>query len=244
MRKNVNYKLGKLPVRHDRRTFMFHKYLTALPPVKPAVDWTPFVNNWGMMKNDTLGDCTCAAAGHLIELWTAAASDLVVPTDSAIVAAYSGITGYNPSDPNTDQGAVELDVLNYWRTIGIAGHKIGAYAKIDVPNHNYIKIACDMFAGVYIGFNVTQAMMDNIGKPWVLPLVDGPSIGGHAVPIVGYDVNGITLITWGATQVMGWDVWDKFVDEAYAIYSQDFINGVNSPSAFDATTLQADLQAL
>jgi hypothetical protein len=28
---------------------------------------------WAMMDNDQIGDCTCAAAGHLIMEWTAAA---------------------------------------------------------------------------------------------------------------------------------------------------------------------------
>jgi hypothetical protein len=242
----MNYKLGKLPVRHDKRTLKFPKYLTALPPVKPSVDWSPFVHNWGMMVNDQLGDCTCAAAGHLIELWTASASTMITPKDTDIVAAYSAITGYTPTDPSSDQGANELDVLNYWRNIGIAGHKIGAYAKVDFTNHDYVKLATDMFAGAYIGFDVTQAMMDafDAGRPWALATVNGPIVGGHAVPVIGYDAYGVTLVTWGATQVMDWACWDKFVDEAYAIFSQDFVNGTNSPSGFDAATLLADLQQI
>src|ERR1700675_2681705 len=118
----ADLKLGKLPVRHDKRTLRFPKYMSVLPPVKPAVDWSPFVKDWKMFKNDQLGDCTIAAGGHLIELLTSSASDLVLPTDEQIVADYSSVTGYTPSDPSTDQGANELDVLNYWKKTGIAGH--------------------------------------------------------------------------------------------------------------------------
>ena len=241
----INYKLGRLPVRYDKRTLRFPKYLTVLPPVKPAVDWTPFVTTWPMMMNDSVGDCTCAAAGHLIELWTGAASDIVTPTDPQIIAAYSAITGYDPSDPSTDTGANEISVLNYWKASGIAGHQIGAYAKVDHTNHDQVMVAIDMFAGVYIGLTVTQQMMQDFGKkPWTLANSSGDPEGGHAVPVVAYDATGVTVVTWGGLQQMDWPTWDLVVEEVYAIFSQDFVNGTTSPSGFDAVTLQADLQAL
>ena len=66
-----------------------------------------------MMENDQIGDCTCAAAGHLIMEWTAnAGKKMVMPTDKQIVAAYSAVTGYNPETGANDNGAVEIDVLN------------------------------------------------------------------------------------------------------------------------------------
>jgi hypothetical protein len=49
-----------------------------------------------MMGNDKVGDCTCAAAGHLVMDWTANTGKEVVPSSQQIVAAYSAITGYNP----------------------------------------------------------------------------------------------------------------------------------------------------
>ena len=71
------------------------------------------------MGNDKIGDCTCAAAGHLIMEWTSLAQPkMFTPTDPQIVAAYSAITGYNPKTGANDNGAAELDVLNYWRKTG------------------------------------------------------------------------------------------------------------------------------
>src|SRR5689334_8985486 len=65
-------KLGRHGVRHDPRTLKFGRYLRpGPPPPKVAVDWSSRVSEWGMMMNDQLRDCTCAAAGHLIEVWTA-----------------------------------------------------------------------------------------------------------------------------------------------------------------------------
>ena len=55
-----------------------------------------------MMDNAQLGDCTCAAAGHLIMEWTAnAQSKTFTPSDAQIIAAYSAITGYNPGPERT-----------------------------------------------------------------------------------------------------------------------------------------------
>ncbi len=116
-------KLGKTVARHDPRALLMASYLTPALPAPPAsFDLTSKVGStWGMMDNDQLGDCTCAAAGHLIMEWTAnAGKKMVTPTDKQIVAAYSAVTGYNPVTGANDNGANEVDVLNYWRQTGIA----------------------------------------------------------------------------------------------------------------------------
>src|ERR1700689_1515906 len=121
-------KLGKSVARHDPRTLLMASYLTPALPAPPAsFDLAEKVGSaWGMMDNDQIGDCTCAAAGHLIMEWTAnAGKKMVTPTDAQIVAAYSAITGYNPTTGANDNGANEVDGLNYWRQDGIAGHKMG-----------------------------------------------------------------------------------------------------------------------
>src|SRR6202790_2804117 len=84
-------KLGKGVARHDPRTLLLASYVTPGLPVPPAsVDLSPKVGaSWGMMDNDQIGDCTCAAVGHLIMEWTAnAGKKMATPTDEQIVAAY------------------------------------------------------------------------------------------------------------------------------------------------------------
>ncbi len=150
-------KLGKSVARHDPRTLLLASYLTAALPTPPAsFDLTGKVGAaWGMMENDQLGDCTCAAAGHLLMEWTAnAGKKMFTPTDKQIVAAYSAITGYNPTTGANDNGAVEIDVLNYWRQSGIAGHKIGAYVALEPANHTHIMDSVFIFGGCYIGLQL------------------------------------------------------------------------------------------
>jgi len=148
-------KLGKAAARHDPRTLLLASYATAALPTPPAsADLTAKVSAWGMMDNDQIGDCTCAAAGHLIMEWTANAKKMVTPSDKQIVAAYSAITGYNPTTGANDNGAVEIDVLNYWRQSGIAGHKIGAYMAVEPSNHLHIMDSVYIFEGCYIGLQL------------------------------------------------------------------------------------------
>ncbi len=149
-------KLGKSAARHDPRTLLLAAYVTPSLPNPPAsFDLTSKVKSWGMMDNDQIGDCTCAAAGHMIMEWTAnAGKKMVTPTDKQIVSAYSAITGYNPTTGANDNGAVEIDVLNFWRQSGIAGHKIGAYMALEPANHIHIMDSVFLFEGCYIGLQL------------------------------------------------------------------------------------------
>lgn len=244
------YKLGKLAPKKDDRTLLLAKYFTdQLPAVPTSYDWVDGAPpEWGMMGNDTVGDCTCASAGHLLMLWTDAAGDLFTPTDEQILAAYSAITGYTPGDSNTDTGAAELDVLNYWKKKGIAGHQIGAYAAIDKTNTDLVTKATYIFCGAYIGLALPQSAQDQ--DVWDTVADDGSgasaagSWGGHAVPVVAYDENGVTIVTWGALKKMTWAFWNAYCEEAYVIISPDFLTQDVSPVGIDLASLQSDLAAV
>jgi hypothetical protein len=61
--------------------------------------------------------------------------------------------------------------------------------------------------------------------------------------VVAYDSRGLTVVTWGALKRMTWEFWDAYCDEAYAIYSKDFLepNEV-APNGFDMDALMRDLE--
>ena len=132
-----------------------------------------------------------------------------------------------------------MDVLNYWHSHIAAGDKILAYVKIDRRNHTHIKQAIRLFGGVYLGFQVPEDCQDQFeaGKPWTPGRLTND---GHAVFAVAYDHKGLTVLTWGNTQLATWSWWDECVDEAYAILppaakKADFNQG------FDFEQLKADL---
>jgi hypothetical protein len=255
----LKLKLGKQSPRHDPRTLLFATYATpALPAPPPSLNLTTKMKApWGMMDNAQVGDCTCAAAGHLMMEWTSnAQSKIFTPSDAQIIAAYSAVTGYNPKTGANDNGAQEIDVLNYWRQTGIAGHKIQAFLALEPSNDTHIMDGTWIFGGCYIGLALpksAQAQTSN-KQIWSVPPGgtggDGApgSWGGHAVPVVAYDSRSLTVVTWGALQTMTWGFWAAYCDEAYAILSPDFLEQKKgqpvTPNGFNVQQLLADLSDL
>jgi hypothetical protein len=238
--------LGKKPKRLDPRTIQLAKYVPAgAPPVPPSVEyWQKRLGYWTMAMNDTVGDCTIAAAAHMVMLWSAFSGKEFIPNDAQVIANYSAITGYKPSDPNTDQGAVELDVLNYWRNKGMMGRPIEGYAAINIKNQEQIRQAIYLFGGAYIGFNVPQSAMDqfNAGQPWDVVANDGGIVGGHAVPVLGYDSQYLYCVTWGSVEKMTPAFWDTYVDEGYVLLSPMWFDARGkTPAGFGVAELRADL---
>lgn len=237
--------LGKLPKKTDPRTLRLARYAVSgwAPPA--AADWER-PTDWGMLGNDTVGDCTCAAAGHAIQEWTADTASEAAVTTAQVLAAYSAVTGYTPTDPSTDQGAVCLDVLNYWRKTGIAGHRIGAFAELNVGDEDEIRAAVDLFGLIYVGAALpatAEAELDD-GAPWASTAGTPGGWGGHCFIVGAYDVDGLTCITWGQRQRMTWEWFAKYVDEAYAVLSPDWLGPKGAPNGFDLAALQTDLSAV
>lgn len=244
-------KLGRLRSPFDRRALWLNDYTQpTLPPEPVACDYSKAVTDWGMMLNDSLGDCAIAAPGHMEMGWTANAGNLYVPTDADILTAYEAVGGYSPTDPNTDQGCNMLDVLKYWKATGIAGHTIGAYVRLNPQRIDQIKQAVAMFGSVYLGVNLPIAAQNQ--PVWDLP--DGQELtgdwspgswGGHAIMCPEYDAATLSVVTWGEIQGVTWPWIVSYCDEAYAVLSPDLFNGQGkAPDGLDMGALQSDLQSV
>lgn len=248
--------LGKKPPKHDRRTLLMASYLVPMKlPNVPARVWTNALGpDFGMMANDVLGDCTCAAMAHMIQIWTGNASTEVTIPDAQVVQAYRDFCGYQDT-PETDNGGVELDVLNGWRKTGIGGHRIEAFVALEPSNRLHMKAAIAHFGGAYVGLALPATAQDQ--RVWsVVPhapssVAGKGTWGGHAVCCVGYDQHFVWCVTWGKVQRMTWDFVSAYMDEAYCVLSKDwFAPGKDSsligatPEGFDMAALVHDLAAL
>lgn len=249
-------KLGRLPRAHNpaiphlsallagrRRTFA---------PVPPAVDYTAALPaDLGMMGNDHLGDCTCAALGHALQVWTANANPPIdTESDTNIVQLYSEACGYKSGDSSTDRGGVEQDVLAYAMLSGIpvsngsGRHRITAFVEIDPSNQWDVKYS--LFEGglVYLGFSVPDYCMSS--QVWDVQPGKPNIVGGHAVVAAGYDDAGVTILSWGSKAYrMTWAFWAAYVDEAYLIGDADWITATGkSPAGLSLTELESQMSAL
>jgi len=225
--------------------------LTLAPYIKPEVllpqipdecDWTKGVTEWPMYGNDRLGDCTCAAAGHMVQAWTAAAGNPQTPADADVEAAYIPGTGTD------DSGRAEPDVLDYWRDNGIGGHKIDLWVAIDFRKLDHVKAGIYLFGGVYAGINLPLSAQGQ--AVWDVA-IDQPeqnapgSWGGHAVPYEAYNKGGIICITWGHPLVLTYNFHNTYTDEVYAPVSLDFLDSQGkTPSGFNLDELRTDAMAM
>lgn len=244
-------RLGKQAAKYDSRTLKLARYLdlSALPTPPASTTRSSAVAEWPMYANDRIGDCTCAGMAHMVEFWLGLSrlTDFSV-TEADVIAAYTAIAGYDPQTGANDNGAVELDVLSYWTNTGIGGHRISAYAAVNLANRDLVRAACWLFDGLYIGCALPASAQ---GQPsWEYRPETGSqaypgSWGGHCVNVVDYDETGVTVVTWGKTLHMSWDFWDHYVDEAYAIIAPEaFANNGNTIEGFNVQALVADLECV
>src|SRR5215831_2949923 len=211
-------RFGKHPPKVDYRTLLFRNYSLEMAP-PPASDdvlnrvkllSTDPTKLFPMDGNDALGDCTIAALAHAETTWNGLLNQKKIMSRKAVVKLYMHLTG------GVDSGLNELDVLNYWRKHSVTRDKILAFASIDTKNHKHIQQAIQLFGGVYLGFQVQENCVQDFdaGRPWTPGTLTND---GHAVYAVAYDASGVTVLTWGNTQLATWGWWDECVDEAYAI---------------------------
>jgi hypothetical protein len=228
------------------------------PPAPASVDYTTGMPpNLGMMLNDTLGDCTCAAVYHAIQVWTFNANPpMVTETDGDVEKLYILACGYNPRTPGEGPGGNEQHVLTYLLRsgaptgpTGATRQKIAAFVEVDPRNINDVKQTISDCGVAYIGFNVPQFIVPQ--PPAVPPAVwdvqstDTQIVGGHAVVLAGYNADGAKVISWGQYYTMTWAFFSTYVDEVYAIANADWISAKGtSPGGLSLAELEVQMQAL
>lgn len=242
--------LGRLPMHpedtHPRVHLEYHWEPSKID-VPDVIDYHSKVRNWPMYLNDQLGDCTCAGIGHQIQAFTAYAGNEIDVPESSVLSLYEAVSGYNPSDPSTDQGAVEQDVLQYMVDTGIAGHKYSAFAQVDHTSMGNVLTALHLFGSLYLGIACPQSAQQQFqsGQKWTY-VPGSPIEGGHAITLQGKDKDGtLQIITWGAVQAMDQEFWNNYVDEAWVVITQDWLEAnQETPTGLDLQGLMDEFRSL
>ena len=245
------YLFGRLPndPTRPRVTLRTHPGATLTPP--PTVDWYSAVPSWGMLDNDTVGDCTAAAAGHLVDqlAWYAQNKTTAPTTAAEALTMYEAISGYIPGEPSTDVGATIQSALEYMQKTGIAGYELAAFAQIDNTNLALVQNCVALFGAVCAGLNVPASaiIQFDAGKPWTVPTTHsgGKIVGGHCVPIVGFDGTYLDVVTWGTTQKVALPFYTEYFDETWiGVFPQWLETTGSTPSGLNVAAANADYQAL
>jgi len=246
----IKGKGGKPKAIKDPRSFNVTDYLAIRQlQIPDAYDWTTIKKSeWGVFQNDSINNCTCAAAGHMIKCWTANSNTEFEISDEAILNAYIILSKYNPITQENDDGVYMLDALKYWRKNGIDQHRIRVFATVPHERREIVKASIYLFGGIYVGLQLPKSIkhqeiwevkpggLTGDNEPW--------SWGGHAVAILAYDEKHLTCITFGREQKMTWDFWEAYNDEAYAIITQDFMKDDKTPLGFNISAMEQDLMQL
>jgi hypothetical protein len=236
-------RLGKLPPKLDRRTLKLARYLV-VEKAPPKADYiTGKVPQFPMLLNSDYGNCTICGPLHMRQVWNANTSRDFAPTDQMALEGYQAACGYVPGRPETDQGGNMLDVLRFWRTVGIGGETILAYAKVDVTDRNEVKLAIAIFGAIYTGAMLPlSAQGQGIWHMTGGPRAKVGSWGGHAYMIPKYERYHVHNVTWDEVIPATYRWNDTYCDEAYVVFSREWVTGEGrSPTGIDLTNFVKDL---
>jgi hypothetical protein len=232
-------RLGKLPglIPAGLRDLTFYA-AGSLPAPPPSVP-VPSVS-WGMLGNDTYGDCVIAGLEHGFMAAAAGTSEQQqFPTDQQAAEYYLQYTG------GQDNGAVPSQYLASVRQNGYYGLSVAAYAPVAVHDVPTLQFAIDAYDFAYTGIQVYQGMMDAVqgGVPWAWTAEDltGEILGGHCIPLVGYDSQWLYAVSWGQVVQIAYPAWHRMSEEAWAVITGEITSAGTDGHGISLAALTADL---
>jgi hypothetical protein len=248
-------KLGKRPYVPDIRdiTFAAIKPEAPLPMPEPPARFGHggAFKDWRMLGNDKYGDCVFAGGAHETMLTAKLGGHVAAFNDTGVLSDYSAVTGFQPNDPYSDQGADVRETLGYRRHTGLVDssghrHKIGAYVSLNAGDWTELWQAVFIFTAVGMGFQFPDTAMDQFdaGEPW--DIVPNAQIdGGHYVPVVGRSSVGVgACVTWAKRQPFTRKFYETYADEAWAIIYPEELKVGHTEHGFSLATLRTYLGQL
>jgi hypothetical protein len=253
-------KLGLKPFVPDPRDLKFRSFRTSEPlPKHPAsFGHDMLIRKWGMLGNDKYGDCVFAGFAHQVMGWNRVTGKKVAFNDECVLSDYAACTGFNPSDPDSDQGTDMREAAKYFQKTGIVDmkgnrHKIGAYLFISPQNYESFVESIWLFVNAGIGFNFPASAMNqfNQRKPWTV-VTKSPIEGGHYVPSVAWrdtildkaKESDPQTVTWSRKQAMSKAFYLKYNMQTMVCISEEMLTEGKSPEGFDLAALQSALRKL
>jgi hypothetical protein len=254
--------LGKAPATDFGDANVLFKMVQAAElPAAPAHFGHGFMfHDWGMLGNDSVGDCAFAGSAHEHMCWTGIGNhgkSGAQFTTAGVLGAYSGLTGYQPGNPATDRGTDVSQLMDYRRRVGIpdaagSAHKIDLAVRLEPVggpfNWDQFIRAVSAFKCVAVGTLMPSSAMQqfNAGQPWSY-IGDHNIEGGHYIPAVGSlkSDSEVSIITWGRRQIMNRNFYEAYVDELWVPLSREAMASIDvSLSAVDWAKVESIARGL
>ncbi len=233
---NRHVKIGgcRLPKHPPVGLKLAHFLAKDLPAPPATADWTPLAMSTLMQieGNDVYGDCVFAENAHFVGVTTGNANTLFSYSEAQTLADYSAETGFNPSDPSTDNGADPTTDLNYFTQHPYAdGTKLVGWALVDATNKQEVQLAIDVFGGLKCWFGIPDGIINSMptgnGFVWTSAAGAPDPNNGHCIGGYGYDVlslqtpsivsvtaKGPVVATWGMLGIIEWDAFASWFSPA------------------------------
>lgn len=251
----MRFALGCNRPEPDDRDLLLASYLPGEPPKPPAegdFGHGDLIADWGMLGNDRYGDCVLAGAAHETMLLGAEGGHHPAFTDNGVLQAYSEITGFNPSDPSTDQGTDPRSAAKYRRKTGIPDanghrHHIGAYIFIKPGDLEQLWQALAIFGVVGACFDMPSTVDQQFwaDQPWDVSDPNAAIEGGHYVPLIGRRNGNIDAVSWGKRIEITPAFYEKYGWGGVVYVSASALGPEGTtPEGLNKAALVADLDAL
>ena len=220
-------KLGCLPAKilPNQPVLTNTRMMARLPParlIRDHIDPSP-----RMLANDTVGDCVSAGIGNALRATSALGGFQTDVTDDNALMFYEESAGYRGT-PETDNGAVETEVLSYALRHGYpteSGTYYPLWGSTDTGRSSVALLMASLGVA-YLGVRLATTDMDNVaryGADTVLMLDNGipGSAGGHCLLAWDYtglgDNDTVTLLTWGMRIKATWSWIDSRIMESHGM---------------------------
>jgi hypothetical protein len=202
--RDLDRKLGRMPFVRDSRDVMMAKYVDShrildSAAIPGALSWEAWPGPNGRLPardtdalgNNIAGNCVLVGPGHMVRMVGALTGRSFNVTADTAIAEYTALTGYNPATGEDDNGATIRTMLKRWKSVGLYGTKIKAFARVNPNNIDEVIAASWLGCGLIGGFELpisAQGQMDAKGRQlWSVPSggfppAKGPGTwGGHCI---------------------------------------------------------------
>lgn len=237
---------GAIPSRVDPRTVKCKAVLSTLTTAQPALRVPPFAydarpagNRWRMYGNDVYGCCTFAGIVRIMQNNAKRRGQPFVVDDADVVNAYLDLTN------GEDVGAMPINALNYMRNVGIKGHKVLAFARVDDHDVNERQSAMKTFGSLYVAAALPAKLdedhdlrMELTPKEKRTKNDEPASLGRHAYASFGYQNGEEFTVMWNQENIEEMDWINYYREENWAFID----NGEIDQALLDA--MQAQLSAI